>query len=82
VLYTDGVTEAFDKDRNEFGEARFVALLERIGMAGAPRTWGGDSRARYRSSRATRRSPTTLPSSSSIEPEGRRVVRLRDFDYA
>lgn len=35
VLYTDGVTEAFDKDRNEFGEARFVALLERIGMAGS-----------------------------------------------
>ena len=34
VLYTDGVTEAFDKDRNEFGEARLVALLDRIGTAG------------------------------------------------
>jgi sigma-B regulation protein RsbU (phosphoserine phosphatase) len=35
VLYTDGVTEAFDKDRNEFGEARLVALLEQKGMAGS-----------------------------------------------
>jgi sigma-B regulation protein RsbU (phosphoserine phosphatase) len=35
VLYTDGVTEAFDKDRNEFGEARLVALLEQKGVAGS-----------------------------------------------
>ena len=35
VLYTDGVTEAFDQDRNEFGEPRLVALLERIGLAGS-----------------------------------------------
>jgi sigma-B regulation protein RsbU (phosphoserine phosphatase) len=40
VLYTDGVTEAFDKDRNEFGEARFVALLERIGMSGSAEDLG------------------------------------------
>ncbi|HZL95685.1 MAG TPA: PP2C family protein-serine/threonine phosphatase, partial [Vicinamibacterales bacterium] len=35
VLYTDGVTEAWDKDRNEFGEDRLVALLERTGLAGS-----------------------------------------------
>ena len=35
VLYTDGVTEAWDKDQNQFGEDRLVALLERIGLAGS-----------------------------------------------
>ena len=40
VLYTDGVTEAFDKDRNEFGEARLVALLEQKGMAGSAEELG------------------------------------------
>ena len=34
------MTEAFDKDRNEFGEARFVALLERIGMSGSAEDLG------------------------------------------
>ena len=35
VLYTDGVTEAFDMERNEFGEARLIAWLEQNGMAGS-----------------------------------------------
>ena len=35
VLYTDGVTEAFDNDRNEFGEARLVGLLAERGLAGS-----------------------------------------------
>ena len=40
VLYTDGVTEAWDKDQNQFGEDRFVALLERIGLAGTAEELG------------------------------------------
>ena len=40
VLYTDGVTEAFDKDRNEFGEERLLALLDRIGHAGTAEDLG------------------------------------------
>jgi phosphoserine phosphatase RsbU/P len=40
VLYTDGVTEAFDKDQNQFGEERLVALLERIGTSGSPEDLG------------------------------------------
>ena len=40
VLYTDGVTEAFDKDQNQFGEGRLVALLERVGTSGSPEDLG------------------------------------------
>ena len=40
VLYTDGVTEAFDKDQNQYGEERLVALLERIGTSGSPEELG------------------------------------------
>ncbi|MGC1490640.1 MAG: PP2C family protein-serine/threonine phosphatase, partial [Candidatus Acidiferrum sp.] len=29
ALYTDGITEAFDEDRDEFGEARLIASLRR-----------------------------------------------------
>jgi phosphoserine phosphatase RsbU/P len=35
VLYTDGVTEAFNLERAEFGEQRLIALLERSGRAGS-----------------------------------------------
>ena len=35
VLYTDGVTEAFNPERVEFGEERLVALLGRIGLGGS-----------------------------------------------
>lgn len=35
VIYTDGITEAFDEQRRQFGEERLVALLERIGLAGS-----------------------------------------------
>ena len=34
VLYTDGVTEAFNPADAEFGEERLVALLANVGMAG------------------------------------------------
>jgi serine phosphatase RsbU (regulator of sigma subunit) len=29
ALYTDGVTEAFNESEEEFGEARFIAALQR-----------------------------------------------------
>jgi sigma-B regulation protein RsbU (phosphoserine phosphatase) len=35
VIYTDGITEAFDEQRHPFGEDRLVALLERFGLAGS-----------------------------------------------
>ena len=31
VLYTDGVTEAFDHQRNQFSEERLAACLRRLG---------------------------------------------------
>ena len=40
VLYTDGVTEAFDTERVEFGEQRLVALLEKVGMTGSAEELG------------------------------------------
>jgi sigma-B regulation protein RsbU (phosphoserine phosphatase) len=40
VLYTDGVTEAFDKERNQFGEDRLVALLASRGLAGSAEDLG------------------------------------------
>ena len=35
VLYTDGVTEAFNPARVEFGDERLVSLLGRIGLSGS-----------------------------------------------
>ncbi|MPN31493.1 hypothetical protein SDC9_178967 [bioreactor metagenome] len=32
VLYTDGVTEAFNKSGEEYGEKRLVSLLENLGQ--------------------------------------------------
>ncbi len=34
VVYTDGITEAFDTQQRQFGEERLAALLERIGRRG------------------------------------------------
>lgn len=35
VLYTDGVTEAWDAGRHQFGEGRLIAVLQRHAQAGA-----------------------------------------------
>jgi sigma-B regulation protein RsbU (phosphoserine phosphatase) len=35
VLYTDGVTEAFNPEHVEFGEERLIALLGRVGLSGS-----------------------------------------------
>jgi phosphoserine phosphatase RsbU/P len=40
VLYTDGITEAFDQQRRQFGEERLVALLEAAGTAGSAEELG------------------------------------------
>jgi len=35
VLYTDGVTEAFNPEHVEFGDERLIALLGRVGLSGS-----------------------------------------------
>lgn len=40
VMYTDGITEAFDEQRRPFGEQRLIALLERVGLRGSADTLG------------------------------------------
>ena len=35
VIYTDGVTEARNEDREEFGDARLVSLLQAVGQEGS-----------------------------------------------
>jgi len=40
VIYTDGITEAFDAERREFSEERLVAVLGRMGAGRSPEDIG------------------------------------------
>jgi len=40
VLYTDGITEAFDGQNRQFGDERLVAALEKAGLAGSAEELG------------------------------------------
>jgi sigma-B regulation protein RsbU (phosphoserine phosphatase) len=40
VMYTDGITEAFDEQRRAFGEQRLIALVERVGLRGSAESLG------------------------------------------
>ena len=40
VMYTDGITEAFDEQRRQFGDERLVAVIEKAGLAGSAEELG------------------------------------------
>ncbi|MFI8235401.1 SpoIIE family protein phosphatase [Streptomyces sp. NPDC085900] len=71
LLYTDGITEAHNADRHQFGEEGLIdALRTHQGGCERPRPSSTPSPRRYGPSRVRTTGPTTKPRSPSPQPRG------------